>query len=124
MKMEKYELLSYAFQYFDTNPITRYGTGERLYPNADGIVWYEVLHEDRPIYLRQLFVKGSNISGHNDISNVWGWDGDRENPTLTPSFVWSEGRLHLFVRHGNLEILPDTTVKHDRVKHVAKFDWD
>lgn len=118
------ELVKYAFQYFDTNPIIQYSTGKRLYPNADGVVWYEVLCEDRTIYLRQLFVKGLNIHGYNDMSIVWSWDGDRENPTLNPSFLWPDGRLHLFVRHGNLDILPDTTVKHDGVKRVEKIDWD
>jgi len=116
--VEKYELLSYGFQFFDTDPMYD-DNDQRLYPGADGIVWYKVFHGCGVLYLHQLFKKELIISSEGDkptsCSYDWSWDGDRENPTLTPSFLWSEGRLHLFVTHGNLDILPDTTVKCDKV---------
>jgi hypothetical protein len=120
------ELISYAFQFFDENPIMRKDTNQRAYPEADGVVWYEVMLAwpqggEEHIKLMQLFRKGVPVPGH---PNIWQWDGDKENPTITPSFHWVDGGLHLFVRHGALDILPDTTVKCDSVRRRAKIDWD
>jgi len=118
------ELVSYAFQFFDENPIMRKDTDQRAYPEADGVVWYEIVSElprgGENIMLMQLFRKGVPVSGR---PNIWQWDGDKENPTITPSFHWFDGGLHLFVRHGALDILPDTTIKCDSVRR-RKVDWD
>jgi len=121
------ELLSYAFQFFDENPIMRKDANQRAYPEADGVVWYEVMFAwpqgggERIIMLMQLFRKGVTAPGQ---PNIWQWDGDKENPTITPSFRWIDGGLHLFVRHGSLDILPDTTIKCDSVRRRTKIDWD
>ena len=43
---------------------------------------------------------------------VWAWNGNRDSPTLTPSFlvdIGAMGKLHLYVKDGKLDILPDTT---------------
>lgn len=53
---------------------------------------------------------------------IWRWiDGNRDSVTLAPSILFDQspaGKLHLFVRNGKLEILPDTTMKHDKVKRL------
>lgn len=42
---------------------------------------------------------------------LWQWNGDMENPTLTPSILIHGGgrtpRCHLFVRDGKIEFLSD-----------------
>lgn len=47
-------------------------------------------------------------------ANVWGWDGNRDAPTLTPSFLAAKGRpyvMHSYLRAGRLELCGDSTVK-------------
>jgi hypothetical protein len=48
---------------------------------------------------------------------VWGWDGNVQAPTLTPSYLtwWTHGdgvevRFHCFVRQGRLEVLGDSVI--------------
>ena len=70
--------------------------------------------------IRQPFGrKGSyNIKHDHWVELIWAWDGNRESPTLTPSFLYDArpaGKLHLFVKNGKLDILADTTVSHDTV---------
>ena len=46
-------------------------------------------------------------------ANVWGWDGNTQEPTLTPSFLAIKDRpyrLHSFVTRGRLELCGDSTV--------------
>lgn len=55
-----------------------------------------------------------------DRANVWGWDGDRAVPSLTPSFLGVEKdkkgrvirpyRLHSYLTRGKLDVLSDSTV--------------
>ena len=55
-----------------------------------------------------------------DRAHVWGWDGNREAPTLRPSFLGMENdkkgrrirpyRMHSYLTSGRLEILADSTV--------------
>jgi len=43
---------------------------------------------------------------------VWAWDGNREKPTLTPSFLYHAGdawRVHFFMRSGVIEPCSDQT---------------
>lgn len=40
--------------------------------------------------------------GANAVSLHWGWDGDRDKPTLIPSVWWKE-HWHGFLRSGRLE---------------------
>lgn len=118
------KLVSYSFQFFDTHPVVK-SDGSPAYPDADGFVQYELLTvwgsidgKDHTLYLQQLFSKDGLKPGKNNIDNIWHWDGNRENPTITPSFLWPDGRLHLFVRAGKLDILPDTTIDCTEVRRV------
>lgn len=50
-----------------------------------------------------------------NVANIWKWDGNREAPTLDPSFLCvypSEPgfRIHSYLRGGKLELLGDSTV--------------
>lgn len=105
----------------------------------DGAVWYLILSPCEECktnpehhcckahpgmkhhYERQAFRLGNH--GHRldaddemkatNRANVWGWDGDREAPTITPSFLAAEGRpyrLHSFIRSGQLDLCGDSTV--------------
>lgn len=98
----------------------------------DGAVWLLVLGEPNENvvcrvhprrahhYERQAFRRGA--AGHRlnatpeeiaeDRAHVWGWDGNTEAPTLTPSFLAEQGRpyrLHSYVRAGTLDVLSDST---------------
>lgn len=46
---------------------------------------------------------------------VWGWDGNRQAPTLAPSFLLETDvyplRVHLHVVKGKIELTPDSEVK-------------
>lgn len=108
----------------------------------DGAVYYLILTPctERPCthicathpqmshhYERQAFRRGS--FGHrldataedkaNDRANVWGWDGNREAPTLMPSYLALDVkngkrirpyRMHSYLRAGKLDVLSDSTV--------------
>ncbi len=58
--------------------------------------------------------------------NIWKWDGNRENPTLNPSFLvdfeMEKSKMHLFVRNGNLQILSDTTIDCKDVFKETEYD--
>ncbi len=53
----------------------------------------------------------------NDIGASWGWNGDLEKPTITPSILVTMGtddpaiklRCHSYVRNGMIEFLSDCT---------------
>jgi len=60
---------------------------------------------------------------HNDETGrpIWQWDGNKTNPTLSPSFLYDvgeAGKMHLFVRGGKLDILADTTIDCKEVKKL------
>lgn len=109
----------------------------------DGAVWYLILMPctERPCthicqahpqmdhhYERQAFRRGSH--GHrlnatdkekqDDCANVWGWDGNEQQPTVLPSFLAMETnkegkrirpyRMHSFFKQGRLELCGDSTV--------------
>lgn len=43
--------------------------------------------------------------------NVWAWDGNKEFPTLTPSFKLVGAHVvHLFFTRGTINLLADSTV--------------
>jgi hypothetical protein len=106
-----------------------------LYPGVDGAVIYEVtvtrtheeveefnrVHEGQgttmieepwTFNLYQPFKTGNlcQIEGR----NVWKWDGNREHPTISPSFLCdmlADGfRIHLFLIAGKIDLLSDSTV--------------
>ena len=123
------ELLSYKFQFFDEEPLLDMND-KPTFGNAIGAVKYtfkiniEGRDEDYEHIIYQPFGEDTSTQFYEDSGAsflVWGWDKNRENPTLNPSFLYDTppaGKLHLFVKHGNIEILPDTTMKHDKVKRL------
>lgn len=99
----------------------------------DGAVWYLILgaaneavvcsvHGPRTHhYERQAFRRGGpglrpgataeEIAGNK--ANIWGWNGETEAITVSPSFLAAEGRpyrLHSFLTRGALELCGDSTV--------------
>lgn len=54
-----------------------------------------------------------------DGRNVWAWNGNREAPTLTPSFLMDYGKrngeqmtkVHLFLTDGKINLLGDSNVE-------------
>lgn len=110
------------YQWFDDEPITN-TEGEDAYPGADGAVWYEVEWPSGNLsYTLQPFARGPSHKYDKSAPGgpvlLWGWDGNREAPTLTPSFLSnfpssknSEGaRIHLFLRKGKIDLCGDSTV--------------
>jgi hypothetical protein len=104
-------------------------------PEADGYAWYEVEH-DAPgevahmadgstrrdvayTYMAQPFALGASREDKNGRI-MWGWDGDRTAPTLSPSFDCRAPaeprrgipahRAHLFLVRGRVELCSDSTV--------------
>lgn len=82
-------------------------------------------------YERQLFASKAKGGQHQlkgateediegDRANVWEWDGSRDAPTLTPSFLGVERdrkgrtvrpfRVHLYLTKGRIDLLSDSTV--------------
>lgn len=103
------------------------------HPEADGYVWYEIeYHEPGAVahfpdgstkqdlafdYLLQPFaVGGSRKDSKGGI--MWGWNGNKEAPTLEPSYLakWQHGSnrtpmvAHLFLRAGKIDLCGDSTV--------------
>lgn len=99
----------------------------------DGAVWYLILGEPKegvtcPIhpgrehhYERQAFRLGGNgyrldatdQEKQEDKANVWGWDGNREAPTILPSFLAAKDRpylMHSYLTAGKLALCGDSTV--------------
>ena len=120
------KLVSYSFQFFDTHPVVK-SDGSPAYPDADGMVSYEILTvwgsidgKDHTLYLRQLFSKDGLKPGKNNVDNIWQWDGNRENPTIRPSFLVPDYHFHCYVTNGKIDVLSDS-----RVENVAKrMTWD
>lgn len=93
---------------------------------CDGVVWYEIKCPDgRYHFMMQPFRKGAagdfkTPSG--ERKHCWGWDGDWEHPTLTPSFLcetWdplldgnkeNHVRVHLFLVKGKIQLCGDSNV--------------
>lgn len=109
------------FQFFDINPIKN-SKGENAYPDCDGCIWYEVYDKDRDkwFYFMQPFAKGgqryktgaTEEEIRNNRANIWGWDGDRNAPTLSPSFLCEDRgiRVHLLINKGKIDICSDSNV--------------
>lgn len=51
-----------------------------------------------------------HVGKPNSSGAKWGWNGDPEKPTFTPS-IHIHGRCHYFLRDGMLEFLPDSSHK-------------
>ena len=103
-----------------------------VYPGVDGAVRYELkfyrtdeeiaeIRKTSPDFenpyvcdlYRQPFSRKGPYQQEHPASHVWGWDGNREAPTLTPSFMLSGDpafKVHLFFQAGKINLLPDSTV--------------
>jgi hypothetical protein len=79
---------------------------------ADGVAVYAL--EDKTgnwedgLPMRQHFRQGSSATINGVI--IWGWDGNREAPTLEPSYAWNKDAMnpqwpyvHLYLRKGRIE---------------------
>lgn len=77
-----------------------------------GRVWYEIAHEDGSFsYMTQPFNREGRPTRRDRL--VWAWDGNRDAPTLTPSFLCRDTRVvvHLFLRNGAIDLCGDSTVR-------------
>jgi hypothetical protein len=102
-----------------------------VYPGVDGAVRYElkfyrtkeevdaILARGDTIenpYTCDLYVQPFSQKPHYQTpegKNVWQWDGNREAPTLTPSFALDSGmgwKAHLYFTAGKIVLAPDSTV--------------
>ena len=112
---------------FTAYMFTFYGDHPRLNPDgtpietqAEGEVWYEIYDGERYHHLIQTFRRGSLIRQPDDIYNIWSWDGNRENPTIRPSFRVPDYNFHCFVTNGKIDVLPDSAVENVAVRKT----WD
>jgi len=79
-----------------------------LYPGIDGIIEYYFNDGDFP-FVFQPFKQGNHyiLNGR----NAWGWDGNKDEPTLMPSIVIDQSprfRAHLYFKKGKIELLSDS----------------
>lgn len=113
-------------QFFDQEPLLS-TDGSPAYPGAEGGVWYLAVRpgEENQFWYLQIFRRGPHgklsnwkHSDGDNRGNVWGWNGDREKPSLSTSFVCPSPRgsiknhpyVHLFLREGRIDLLPDSEV--------------
>ena len=119
------KLLSYRFRFFDEEPLLDENNNPIVFSVVSGSVEYtfEIQRDDGEPYrllVTQVFAP------HPDVI-AWEWNGDRGNPTLTPSFLVDFGNgdiLHLFVKSGKLDILPDTTIDCTEVERIYRGNVD
>jgi len=83
----------------------------------DGEVHYTVLFKDGWHYsIRQPFRRGTAPFHDPEVGDVWAWDGNEAEPTITPDLYWTrdllDGRLvvRLFVDRGRLMLRAESTV--------------
>lgn len=133
-------------QFFDIHGI-KDSKGNNAYPGCDGAVIYELYYPDGvalPVPGKQpaihhwsYFMQPFALGGHRlkpgateeeirkNLANIWGWDGNRELPTLTPSFAGHDERMgakvHLHLVKGQIQLCPDSNVT---VGEVPKVDID
>jgi len=96
----KVEIRLNKIQFFDKDPLFFADSTNPVYPGADGMAEYEVTmtrtdEEMKTVgpgtlnpwklYLHHPFQR-SGLGKTVDGRNIWAWDGNREAPTLTPSF--------------------------------------
>lgn len=65
-----------------------------------------ILHYPGPMPIRCLPIVIGSASGPN-----WGWNGDSDKPTLTPSILTKNHKdvCHSFVKDGKVQFLDDST---------------
>lgn len=96
-----------------------YVDGTSVYPGVDGAIKYAITQEvegengEEPwtYHMYQPFSSKGMQQVNN--RNVWAWDGNKEQPTLTPSWIVDCSpayRIHLFFTQGKINLLSDSTV--------------
>jgi hypothetical protein len=98
-------------QFFDVEPIQPGGNvpAAELYPGADGMVDYECEWEgsaaDHKFHVQQPFARAGSFRAANG-QHIWAWDGNREAPTLSPSFKAEFGadgpEIHIHFQQGRI----------------------
>jgi len=103
-------------QWFDEHPVATVD-GSDAYPGCDGMARYQVVVDgEDTMPMNQPFARGPSreIFVHGAKQNVWGWDGNRVAPTLTPSyrckFPWKGTNfdVHLYLTAGRLDLQGDS----------------
>ncbi len=81
------------------------------YPGVDGaIVYHIIVDKDWEFNCYQPFMKGTTCQVNR--RNVWAWDGNKEQPSLSPSYLMDmdEVKVHLYFIKGKIILLSDSTV--------------
>jgi hypothetical protein len=82
----------------DFDPVFSLKVGEFMFDMNDTVLWLNVPHpENRMGLVRLPIVKGPST----DSPMAWGWDGNKEAPTLTPSISVAD-TWHGYLRAGKL----------------------
>ena len=106
--------VAYMFAFYDEHPRVN-PDGKLIETKAEGEVWYRIVDGEWAHHFIQQFRKGDLIRNKDDIDNIWSWDGNRENPTIRPSFLVPNYHFHCYVTNGKIDVLSDS-----RVENVAK----
>ena len=102
--------------------------GKSAIPEINGSVIYEVTitrtDEEMPEgkehyinpYVHEIFqpFKQNYVLDKINGWYVWNWDGNKEAPTLTPSYLIDQlpnYRIHLYFTKGKIDLLKDSTVE-------------
>ena len=112
------KFVAYMFAFYDEHPRVN-PDGKPIETKAEGEVWYRIVDGERAHHFIQQFRKGDLIRNKDDIDNIWSWDGNRENPTIRPSFLVPDYHFHCYVTNGKIDVLSDS-----RVENVAvRMTW-
>jgi (2Fe-2S) ferredoxin len=114
-----YRFTAYMFAFYDEHPHIN-PDGKPVETKAEGEVWYRIVDGERAHHFIQQFHNGDLIPSIGDIGNIWSWDGNRENPTVRPSFLIPDYHFHCFVTNGKIDVLPDSRVDNTAIR----MTWD
>ncbi len=79
---------------------------------------------ERANVVRQRFSNDDKYKS--SIENVWYWNGNKEKPSIQPSFrmVFPDyTMIHLFVLDGKLDILSDTTIDTSNYRYLNEEEF-
>lgn len=125
IKLLRIEFSNQFNQWTDNSPVL---------PDVDGYAIYELNTIRTPEELEQEKANGHNyinpysftigqpfkLGATCDMNDktghkwyVWGWDGNKEAPSLTPSFLMETDKLkvHLYLTAGKVNLLSDSNVE-------------
>ena len=113
--MLMYKFTAYMFAFYDEHPHFN-PDGKPIETKAEGEVWYRVMDDKMTHHFIQQFRKGDLIHNKDEIDNIWFWDGNRENPTIRPSFRVPAYYFHCYVTNGKIDVLSDSHVENVAVR--------